>query len=91
MAVTTESLTAQELLEEAKMLSSDNLRWLRGQLDRLLESEPKQGWQQKWEALCQQVHRDGGLQVGDTTEEIVEKMRQTRHEIFEAEYAHLYR
>jgi hypothetical protein len=47
---------------------------------------------QIWQELCDQVQRDGGLQnVGTTTEEIVEHMRKIREEIFEAEYAHLYR
>ena len=44
-----------------------------------------------WQALCAEVRRTGGLAVGQTTEEIVEQMRKTRAEIFEAEYAHLYR
>jgi hypothetical protein len=44
-----------------------------------------------WLALCAEVRRTGGLAVGETTEEIVEQMRKTREEIFEAEYAHLYR
>lgn len=36
--------------------------------------------------------KDSGSPFADmTTDEIVEKMRETRREIFEAEYAHLYR
>jgi hypothetical protein len=31
------------------------------------------------------------LQVGATKDEVVERLRQARCEIFEAEYAHLYR
>jgi len=39
----------------------------------------------------EQIRQDGGLQVGTTKDEVVERLRQTRREIFEAEYAHLYR
>jgi hypothetical protein len=48
-------------------------------------------WRKGWQELREMVQRDGGLQVGNTIEEIVEHMRKTREEIFEAEYAHLYR
>ena len=48
-------------------------------------------WQRKLAALREQIRRDGGLSVGVTKEEVVERLRQTRQDIFEAEYAHLYR
>jgi hypothetical protein len=49
-------------------------------------------WQKGWRELHEMIQRDGGLpHVGNTTEEIVEHMRKTRQEVFEAEYAHLYR
>jgi hypothetical protein len=51
----------------------------------------KLAWQRDLDALRRQIRKDGGLQVGITQEEIVARLRQTRHEIFEAEYAHLYR
>jgi hypothetical protein len=41
-------------------------------------------------ALREQIRQEGGLSVGLTKEELVERLRQTRTEIFEAEYAHLY-
>jgi hypothetical protein len=41
-------------------------------------------------ALRKQIAQDGGLKIGNTKEEVVERLRQTRREIFEAEYAHLY-
>jgi hypothetical protein len=46
---------------------------------------------QLWRELLEQVQRDGGLKLGSTTEEVIEQLRKTREEIFEAEYAHLYR
>jgi hypothetical protein len=46
---------------------------------------------QLWQELVEQVRRDGGLNVGATVDEIVDQMRTVREDIFEAEYAHLYR
>jgi predicted transcriptional regulator len=51
----------------------------------------KRDWLRDLNALRQQIQEDGGLQVGQTKEEIVAKLRQTREEIFETEYANLYR
>jgi hypothetical protein len=41
-------------------------------------------------ALREEIRQAGGLKVGTTKDEVVERLRQTRREIFEAEYAHLY-
>ncbi len=41
--------------------------------------------------LQKQVADAGGLGFGDDPDAIVEQMRKTRQEIFEADYAHLYR
>jgi hypothetical protein len=46
---------------------------------------------QLWQELLEQVRREGGLHVGATADEIVEQLRITREEIFETDYAHLYR
>ena len=48
-------------------------------------------WNDELAALRQQITQDGGLNVGATRDEVVENLRRTRQEIFEAEYAHLYR
>jgi len=50
----------------------------------------RRDWLSDLTALRTQIEQDGGLQVGATKEEVVERLRQTRREIFEAEYAHLY-
>lgn len=47
-------------------------------------------WTNDLAALRKQIAQDGGLKIGNTKEEVVERLRQTRREIFEAEYAHLY-
>lgn len=48
-------------------------------------------WQHTLTALRAQIQEDGGVTAGATQAEVVERLRQTRHEIFDAEYAHLYR
>jgi prevent-host-death family protein len=48
-------------------------------------------WREGIVELQRLVKENGSPFAGMTTDEIVEKMRQTRQEIFEAEYAHLYR
>jgi hypothetical protein len=50
----------------------------------------RRAWVRDLTALREQVHQDGGLHVGSTKDEVVERLRQTRRQIFEAEYAHLY-
>ena len=47
-------------------------------------------WQENLQALRQQIQADGGLKISQDPDEMVEQLRQTRYEIFEAEYAHLY-
>jgi hypothetical protein len=51
----------------------------------------RRAWLRDVEALRALVRNEGGLHVGATKEQVVARMRQTRREILEAEYAHLYR
>ena len=48
-------------------------------------------WQEGLKELQRLVAESGSPFANMTTDEIVEVMRETRREIFEAEYAHLYR
>jgi prevent-host-death family protein len=48
-------------------------------------------WAEGWAELQRLMKESGSPFANMTTDEIVEKMRETRREIFEAEYAHLYR
>lgn len=57
----------------------------------LASARSRRSWQRELTELRNQIERDGGLQVGATKDEVVERMRQTRRAIFETEYAHLYR
>lgn len=61
-------------------------------IERLLAiSRQRRAWLRDLTALREQIQKDGGLQVGKTKEAVVEQMRETRRQIFETEYAHLYR
>jgi hypothetical protein len=55
------------------------------------DTDQHKSWVQNLIALRQQINDDGGLSLGNTQEERVAQLRQTRDQIFEAEYAHLYR
>ena len=55
------------------------------------DSKQQQSWRQAWVELCERVQSDGGYSQYETTDSIVDQMRKSRAEIFEAEYAHLYR
>ena len=57
----------------------------------LAMSRQRRDWLRDLTALREQIQRDGGLQIGKTKEAVVEQMRETRRQIFETEYAHLYR
>lgn len=48
-------------------------------------------WRQDLHTLRQQIQESGGLLSKPSQESMTEQLRQTRQEIFEAEYAHLYR
>lgn len=52
---------------------------------------PPLAWPEGLALLQKQVADAGGLGFGDDPDAIVEQMRKTRQEIFEADYAHLYR
>jgi hypothetical protein len=59
-------------------------------IDRLVTTASQQkSWLRDLNALREQIRQDGGLQIGSSKDEVIEKLRQTRREIFEAEYAHL--
>jgi len=47
-------------------------------------------WLTQLQQLRRQIAAAGGVMAGQTKEEIVAQLRQTRQALFEAEYAHLY-
>jgi hypothetical protein len=50
----------------------------------------QRAWRRNLAALRAQIRRDGGLQIGASKDEVVERLRQSRRQVFEAEYTHLY-
>lgn len=59
--------------------------------DAVVEKLTRMNWQHNLEALRREIRQAGGLRLGGNKEQIIERLRETRREIFEAEYAHLYR
>ena len=48
-------------------------------------------WQRNLAELRAEIREAGGLKLQGNKEEVIERLRETRRQIFEAEYAHLYR
>ena len=48
-------------------------------------------WQRNLEDLRQEIREAGGLNLRGSKEAVIERLRETWREIFETEYAHLYR
>jgi len=48
-------------------------------------------WQRNLTALRSEIGEAGGLRLQGSKEEIIERLRETRRQIFATEYAHLYR
>jgi hypothetical protein len=55
------------------------------------EASQHRAWLQDVAKLRAQIRENGGLQVGTSEEQIIENLKQTRNEIFDKDYAHLYR
>lgn len=91
----TELVTLQlpaNLYEKLQTLATKEHTDLVGVITQLVTDAYQQGgWRQDLAALRQQIQDDGGLQLSNRKDEVVTQLRQTRHEIFETEYAHLYR
>lgn len=62
--------------------------------EKLEQLEKRQTYRRELKKLREGIQEAGGLKalgLGETKEEIIESLRRTRQEIFEKEYAHLYR
>ncbi len=81
-----------QLYADLQSLAAENRVGLVEMLTRWVTlARQRRAWLRGWEELGELVRQDDGLQIATTKEKVVEQMRKTRHEIFEAEYAHLYR
>ena len=57
----------------------------------ITEAYQQRHWLQDLTVLRQQIQAQNDSRLGNTKEEIIAQLRQMRQEIFETEYAHLYR
>jgi len=81
-----------ELVEAQKELAFPQLNDLISQaVQRYLAETQRQTWRQEFYEFQKQVRASGGLRLGDTKEEVIANLREQRRELFEAEYAYLYR
>ena len=80
-----------ELEWAQKELSYPNLVALVSQaVQRYLAEIHHEAWLREFRQLQQHVRATGGLDLGETKEEVIANLREQRRQIFEAEYAHLY-
>ncbi len=81
-----------ELVEAQQELAFPQLSDLISQaVQRYLAETQRQTWRQEFYEFQKQVRAAGGFQLGETKEEVIANLREQRRELFEAEYAHLYR
>ena len=78
----------QELETIAKAKQSDPVALIAAWVD---SAQQQNQLLREWKLLCEDVQGTGGYPKDETIDELVERLRKTREEIFEQEYAHLYR
>jgi predicted CopG family antitoxin len=78
----------EELLEVKKEESHSVADFVRMAVS---EKLTRMRWQRNLEDLRREIREAGGLELRGSKEEVIERLRETRREIFETEYAHLYR
>jgi predicted CopG family antitoxin len=78
----------EELLEVKKEESHSVADFVRMVVS---EKLTRMRWQRNLEDLRREIREAGGLELRGSKEEVIERLRETRREIFETEYAHLYR
>lgn len=82
----------QDLVKAQRDLAFQNPVDLIAQaVKRYLAEIEHESWEQEFRNFQKQVRMAGGFQLGDTKEEVITNLREQRRQIFEAEYAHLYR
>ena len=81
-----ELVWAQQELEYPNMID-----FIGQAVQRRLAEIKHDAWQRDFRKLQKQVHASGGFGLGETKEEVITNLRKIRQEIFEEEYADLYR
>ena len=79
----------KEIIEAKKETGARNVaEFIRAMISEKIEERQ---WRRNLKELQEEVRKSGGLGLGKTKEEVIEALRRSRQEIFDAEYAHLYR
>jgi hypothetical protein len=81
-----ELVWAQEELEYPNMID-----FIGQAVQRRLAEIKYEKWQHDLRQLQKQIHASGGFGLGETKEEVINNLRKIRQQIFEEEYADLYR
>jgi hypothetical protein len=80
------------VFERLQALAAEEQLGLSEMLDSLVkQAEQRRAWLRDLDALREQIRKEGHLLQGKSEDEVVEQLRRTREEIWDAEYAHLYR
>jgi hypothetical protein len=81
----------KELEWAQKELSYPDINGLVAQaVQRYIAEIHHETWWREFRQLQQQVRSTGGFKLGETKEEIINKLREQRRQIFESEYANLH-
>ena len=81
-----------ELMRAQKELAYPNMISLVSQaVQRYLSEIKRDAWLGEFHNLQKLVRASGGLNIGETKEETISKLREQRRQIFEEDYADLYR
>jgi len=84
-----------EMMRAKRELSFPSLTdFVREAIEDKLKEIKHQAYRRELQKLRQGIQERGGLKamgLGETKEEIIASLRRTRQQIFEEEYAHLYR
>jgi len=82
----------RELVWAQKELEYPNIIDFIGQaVQRRLSEIKYDSWQRDFRKLQKQVHASGGFRLGETKEDVIKNLREIRKQVFEEEYADLYR
>jgi len=82
----------QELVQAQHELEYPNLADFVGQaVQRRLSDIKTEAWQRKFKQFQKQFHAAGGFGLGETKDEVISNLRKIREQVFEEEYADLYR
>jgi hypothetical protein len=86
-----ESLYRELVWAQEELAYPSLLDFIAQAVQRRLAEVHYQAWQREFRQLQQDVRATGGFGLGETKDEVIANLREIRQQIFEQEYAHLYR